>query len=167
MENDILFEETQRFKPSWILLILMCIYVPVIVILLYQSVTGKQLNDKIITNSDLLIITIAAVLIILLFQSMKMVTIIKKEGIFVRFYPFHLSYRQYSWDMIAQAFVRQYNPVAEYGGWGLRFGMFGKGKAFNVSGDKGLQLIFTDDSKLLIGTQKPDELSKVLHLLGK
>ena len=55
----------------------------------------------------------------------------------------------------------------EYGGWGLRLGLFGNGKAFNVSGDKGLQLEFTDNKKLLIGTNRPEELTETLIKIGQ
>ncbi|MDQ1088364.1 hypothetical protein [Siphonobacter sp. SORGH_AS_1065] len=57
--------------------------------------------------------------------------------------------------------------MTEYGGWGLRLGLFGKGIAFNVSGNKGLQLEFIDHKKLLIGTNKPEELTKVLSEIGQ
>ena len=68
---------------------------------------------------------------------------------------------------LTKSFVRQYSPLTEYGGWGLRLGLFGKGTAYNVSGNKGLQLEFTDKKKLLIGTNKPDELSETLNKIGQ
>jgi hypothetical protein len=46
-------------------------------------------------------------------------------------------------------------------------GLMGKGKAFNVSGNKGLQLEFNDGRKLLIGTSKPEELEAFLLQLNK
>ncbi|MEO0075774.1 MAG: hypothetical protein ABIK31_06695 [candidate division WOR-3 bacterium] len=57
--------------------------------------------------------------------------------------------------------------MTEYGGWGLRLGLFGKGTAFSVSGNKGLQLEFTDNKKLLIGTNKLDELTETLKKIGQ
>jgi hypothetical protein len=39
--------------------------------------------------------------------------------------------------------------------------------AYNISGDKGLQLEFTDNKKLLIGTNKPEELNEVLSKIGQ
>ncbi|MBK9224473.1 MAG: hypothetical protein IPO23_07190 [Flavobacterium sp.] len=70
-------------------------------------------------------------------------------------------------DKLTKSFVRQYSPLMEYGGWGLRLGLFGNGKAFNVSGDKGLQLEFTDNKKLLIGTNRPEELTETLIKIGQ
>jgi hypothetical protein len=63
--------------------------------------------------------------------------------------------------------VRRYNAIGEYGGWGVRLGLFGEGKVLSVSGDRGLQLQFLDDKKLLIGTNKPEELIKTLQQIGQ
>ena len=78
-----------------------------------------------------------------------------------------MKFKYYAWEKLKKSFVRQYSPIAEYGGWGLRYGFLGKGKAFNVSGDKGLQLEFMDNKKLLIGTSKPDELTEALKRIGQ
>jgi len=51
--------------------------------------------------------------------------------------------------------------------WWLWVGFLGKGRALNISGSQGLQLEFTDHKKLLIGTNKPEELEKVLHEIGR
>jgi len=56
-------------------------------------------------------------LLTLSFYLFKLETIIKTDGIYVRFFPFHIAYRKYDWNTISQAFVRKYNPITEYGGW--------------------------------------------------
>jgi hypothetical protein len=38
----------------------------------------------------------------------------------------------------------------------------GAGKALNVSGNMGLQIIFKDNTRLLIGTKKPETLKNVI-----
>jgi len=81
------------------------------------------------------------------------------------FFPFHLTLKKYSWDNIQRFSVRQYDPITEYGGWGFRFGFLTKGMAFNVSGNKGIQLVLKNGSRLLIGTNKPDEASETLKKL--
>jgi hypothetical protein len=62
--------------------------------------------------------------------------------------------------------VRQYNPITEYGGWNISIGLFGKGQAFNVSGNKGLQLIYDNGKKFLTGTQGPEEPEQLLKQIG-
>lgn len=57
-------------------------------------------------------------------------------------------------------FVREYKPILEYGGYGIRYSF--SGKAYNVRGKMGLQLKFKDGGKLLIGTQKMEEMEDIL-----
>ena len=118
-------------------------------------------------NGLLIFATLGVLLLSLLFVFLRLETTIKKDGIYYRFFPFQLTYRKISWDKISQSFVRQYNPITEYGGWGLRIGLFGKGQAFNVSGNKGLQLVYDNGKKFLLGTQRPDEIERVLKQLGR
>jgi hypothetical protein len=57
--------------------------------------------------------------------------------------------------------VRKYKPLLEYGGYGIRG--FGNNRALNIAGKTGLQLIFKDGRKLLIGTQKGLEMIEMLN----
>ncbi len=101
-----------------------------------------------------------ALVALFLFANLK--TEMTTAGISVRFFPFHLSAKHFSWDEISKAEVRRYDPLSEYGGWGIKGAFFSNGKAYNVSGNMGLQLEFNDGKRLLIGTQKPDEIQAKL-----
>ena len=162
MDNEILFSEKQRFKQWWLWLILLGINGLYIYGLYEQVVVGQQFGDKPMSNSGLFITYGVIFSLTILFLNFRLDTKIQIDRIYVRFFPIHLTFKHYSWDKILKSFVRLYYPIREYGVWGLRIGLFGKGKAYNVSGDKGLQLEFTDNKKLLIGTNKPDELAETL-----
>jgi hypothetical protein len=95
---------------------------------------------------------------------MRLTTRVSSDGIRVRFVPFHFKEQFYPWDSIESAQVRTYSPLREYGGWGIKYGFNGQGKVYNVSGNQGLQLIFKSGEKLLIGTQKPDEIQAAVRL---
>lgn len=167
MSNEILFTERQKFKQWWLWLILLGINGLFLFGVFKQVVGGQQFGDKPMSNAGLLIVTGFTIILTILFVNFRLDTTIKKDGIYVRFFPFHLKTKHYPWDSLTKSFVRQYSPLTEYGGWGLRLGLFGKGTAFNVSGDKGLQLEFTNNKKLLIGTNKPDELTETLNKIGQ
>jgi hypothetical protein len=167
MSNDILFTEKQKFKQWWLWLLLLGINGLFLFGVFKQVVVGQQFGDKPMSNAGLLVTAGLTILLTLLFVNFRLDTNIKKDGIYVRFFPFHFKFKHYTWESLTKSFVRQYSPVTEYGGWGLRLGLFGKGTAFNVSGDKGLQLEFTNKKKLLIGTNKPDELTETLNKLGQ
>ena len=88
-----------------------------------------------------------------------MVTAVDRAGISLRFFPF--GKEEIAFADIAEAAARSYSAVGEYGGWGVRSG--GKGKAYNVSGDRGVQLVLRNGTRLLIGSQRADELAGAIQ----
>ena len=167
MNNEILFTERQRFKQWWLWLILLGINGLFVFGIFKQVIGGQQFGDKPMSNLGLSITAGLTILLTILFVNFRLDTTIKKDGIYVRFFPFHLKFKHFAWEKLTKSFVRQYSPISEFGGWGLRFALFGKGRAFNVSGNKGLQLEFTDNKKLLIGTNKAEELAAILNEIGQ
>lgn len=167
MEQDFIFKEKQRFKQWWLWLILLGLNGFLLYGFFRQVLAGYPLGDRPMSNIGLSITALITLLLSLFFIILRLETIIKTDGIYVRFFPFHAEFKYYPWSRINRSHVRTYAPLAEYGGWGLRYGMFGKGTAFNVSGNQGLQLEFTDRKKLLIGTNKPEALSSALRQLGQ
>ena len=163
MNKEISFSETQRFKQWWLWVILIGVNALMFYGLITQVVNGNTFGNNPATNNQLLIGTGVSLVITFFILSFQLETQIKKNGIYVRLFPLQISYRFFSWNSLLKCYVKKYNPIKEYGGWGLRFGLFGKGTAYNISGDEGLQLEFTNGKKLLIGTQKPEELSEAIN----
>lgn len=58
--------------------------------------------------------------------------------------------------------VVRYRPIADYGGWGLRKGRDGE-RVYNARGDRGVRLYLADGTKLLIGSQRPEELAATIE----
>ena len=166
MKTEKLFTERQHFKQIWLWALLFSINGLFIYGLVSQVFFGQTFGDKPMSNRLLIFVTSGVLLLTLLFVFLRLDTAIQKDGVYYRFLPFQWSYKKISWDRISKSFVRQYNPITEYGGWGLRIGLFGKGQAFNVSGNKGLQLVYDNGKKFLIGTQRPEEIEQVLKQLG-
>ncbi|MFK8058720.1 MAG: hypothetical protein AB8B78_01390 [Polaribacter sp.] len=156
-----IFKEEQRFTQLWlIVLIAVSLIVPIAII---AQEYAKE-NSNITTNQFVLTLIgiLASALIIFAF---KLKTRIDEKGIHYQFFPFHFKLRVIRWSEIETASIRTYDPIGEYGGWGLKGGAFwnsGKGKAINVSGDVGIQLELKNSKKLLIGTQKKEEAINVL-----
>ena len=87
------------------------------------------------------------------------------DGILVRYMPFNSSYNVYKWEDIAELFIREYKPVREYFSWGIRIGP--RGKAFNVSGNMGFQLVFKNGRRMLIGTNDVEGLRGIVDYIRK
>ena len=90
-------------------------------------------------------------------------TTIKEDGINIIFTPF--TNFLIPFNKIKEYHIRQYRPIIEYGGWGIRVKLKGirYGKAYTVSGTTGLQINLYNGKEILIGTQKPEALIQTLN----
>lgn len=151
MENgNSLFREEQRFRQKWLWAILI--------------ISSAFLTEKVYATGNLeyIIALVVFMSVIILVIIVRLETAIEKDGIYFRFYPFHQSFRKVEWSELSYIYVRQYNSLLEYGGWGIRWSLWGNGKALSVSGNWGLQLLFKSGMKLLIGTQNPYIIKDIL-----
>jgi hypothetical protein len=96
-----------------------------------------------------------------LFFFCRLTTEVRDDGVYICFFPFHRTWRRIAFTEMKQCEVRTYRPVREYGGWGIRYG--GKGKAYNVSGDRGVQIELLNGKRLLIGSQRAEELWRAIQ----
>jgi hypothetical protein len=155
------FTETQRFRQPWLWLIIVAVDV-----LIISGILSEMQKTKSDAHTKLIFAATIESLIVVLFLILRLDTKITAEGINYRFYPFQ-RFKVIKWEEISSAHVRTYKPLGEYGGWGVRFGLRGTGMAYNVSGSQGLQLQLTNGKKILLGTQRPQELERVLIQLNK
>ena len=158
------FTETQKFKQVWLWLVIIA------VVVLEVVTNGKLLFRSHKTNEPGLIVVaifafIIPLLVALLLAIFRLETKIDETGVYYRFFPYHNKMNKIEWDNIGQIFVRKYRPIMEYGGWGVKWGL--NGRAYNVSGNMGIQIVFKDGKKLLIGTKNPEGASDVLAELTK
>jgi hypothetical protein len=167
MNQPLLFHEQQKFNQWWIWLIIIGMNILPVYGIYQQIFLGQTFGSKPMSNAGWLLFEAFVLIISLFITSLRLVTLIKQDGIYVRFYPIQTRIRAYKWEEIDKLYIREYKPIREYGGWGLRYGFFGKGKALNVSGNIGLQIEFNNGNKLLIGTNKSTVMKNVLIKLGK
>ena len=66
---------------------------------------------------------------------------------------------------IENVYPREYSPVAEYGGWGIRYGK--SGSAYNMRGNRGIQLELKNGKEFLIGTQQPEPFMQAVRSVSK
>ena len=148
------YYESQKFNKWWMRLI----FIVPVGFTLYGMFNDK-INQPIGWQMIIAPIIIAAVGTLFFFANLE--TRIDETGITIRFFPFQRVYYFVRWDEIENCEIRKYSPLMEYGGWGLRYS-FTNGKAYNVAGNKGMQLTLKNGEKFLIGTQKTKELDAYL-----
>ncbi len=157
------FSESQRFRQWWLWVILaLALIVPLILTYVGISSTHQKPEMK-----DLLIGISLPISIFVWVLLMRLDVDIDATGIKYRFVGFHFRQFEIDWNEINKAYIREYSPIKEYGGWGLRVGLGGIGKAYNVSGNIGLQLELKTGKKVLFGTQRPDDIKALLEELAR
>jgi hypothetical protein len=163
------YEEEQRFRQPWLWAIVLLGAVPLLVVFV---ISGYALVEQLLLKeahggnpaSDTALIGVAASTfvvgggVILLLYKMKLTTKVDSHRLHIVFSP--LRRRDIPLSNIAHWEARTYNPIRDYGGWGIRLGR--RGWAYNVSGDQGVELELTNGKKLLIGSQRPEELSAAI-----
>lgn len=157
------FKESQKFTQSWVIILLTISFIVTIISL--SKEWSKKLDKSLSSNLDLLLALAVFILVISFMLILKLKTRIDNEGIKYQFYPIHLKFRTITWNKIEKVYVRKYNPITEYGGWGLKGCIISRsrGTAYNVSGNIGIQLELKSGKKILIGTKQKLKAEQVLQ----
>ena len=156
-----IFKEQQRFNQLWLIILIIVSLLMPLGIILGTYIKAPESFSKLELIGIVAIILITPCIIFMF----KLNTRIDEKGIHYKFFPFHLNYKFIKWNDLNNAYVRTYDALTEYGGWGLKGGLLwkkSKGIAINVSGNIGIQLELKNGKKLLIGTQKLQEAKQVL-----
>jgi len=168
-ENDVIFREQQKFN-LWLALVIACSMALAVVIASFALLQMLSQHPLQIWTMILLIIgrMLLPVGFGIFFFIYKLEIEVNSDGLHVRSFPFHVRYRKIPAEDLSECYARTYRPIREYGGWGIRYGFRKRsGKAYNMSGNKGVQLIFKNGKRLLIGSQKPDELAEAIESIMK
>lgn len=155
-----LFKETQKFDQWWLKLILVSVSIATLLPLYMMYREDTFVNESSWVVFLLTGITFAAIILVLV---LRLVTKINAQGIQYRFFPF--PEYQIPWRDIEKCYVREYSPLKEFGGWGIRFGL--NGRAFNVKGNIGIQVVLKSGKKILFGTQNETEAERVIEACFK
>ncbi|WP_177761203.1 hypothetical protein [Flavobacterium sp. I3-2] len=151
-----LFTEKQYFKQIWLWAIIL-ITTPISIL--------PIVNSSEVNLVSLLICLVPTLLIIILFLVMNLKTSINQKSIDIQFFPFIRKPKSFLWDDIQKIELKKYQPLVEYGGWGIRG--LGDDKAYNIKGNIGLKLFLKNGKKVMIGTQNPKNLNKVIAEICK
>ena len=156
------FREEQKFQQVWVWLIVLGIAALVWYSAIQQIVLRRPFGDRPAPDTLLIIFWLLfGIGLPLLMLSAKLVTEVRSDGIYIRFVPFHFSFHKIPLEEVKSFEVRKYNALREYGGWGIRYGP--QGKAYNVGGNRGMQLELADGKRVLIGSQRPEEFLAALQ----
>jgi hypothetical protein len=149
------FVERQRFTQPWLWGLLLGVAALFSYGAFRQLVQGVPWGTKPASDPVLFVVwLLTAVALPALFALSHLRTEVRTDGIRIRFFPFHVRPRVWTWETIAHVEAREYSPLGEFGGWGIRLGF--RGWAYNVAGNQGIEITFRAGHRFLVGTQDPD-----------
>ena len=161
-ETEILFEEIQQFTKAsvrdFIKVLMGVVFITLIISLVVQK--GRMTD-----YNRLLIILLPLLFVINTILGSKLITQIRTNGIYVHFPTWQPRVSIYNWADIAEIFVRDYGAMREFMGWGIRYAPGKMG--YIVAGTSCIEIVFKNGNKILITTQRPDEVNEVLRRIEK
>ena len=152
-----IYKERQKFNQFWLWLILIGLGLIPIYGIYKQLILGEQFGNTPLSDLELIILTVFIFALIALFAIIRLDTEINENEIRVHFFPFIK--RHVNWEDVKSAEEIKYRFV---GGWGIRFSTK-YGTVYNIKGNKGLAIKLKNGKKILIGTQKEEELKKIVE----
>ena len=159
-----LFTEVQRYRRVWMWILIGLSFVALALVAMVQWVYLPITEEYWLSLSSLALLELMTLLLAVLVHQAHLVTTIDDQGIQFRLFPFQWFYQQINWQDVEEVYIREYDAITEYGGWGVKYGQ--PGKSYTISGRFGIQLVLADERRILIGTHRPIELEQlILRLL--
>lgn len=149
------FVEVQKMKQNRVAMVSMFL-IPVALVgaIFAVNAQGPDPGGVLPMVIGLLVMIIVAVVYFLL----NLTVSVDPDKLRIRFRPF--TGEEIAYSEIESAEAVTYRPLRDYGGWGIRYGR--GGRALNVSGDKGVQLVMKGGERLLLGSLRPMELAAAI-----
>ena len=164
--NQVIFKEIQSVRSQWIWGLVL---IPIVVCLygmIQQLIFKKTWGNNPMSDTGLLIVGLIVIIGLPLFMFLNRLEIqVSSYGVYYRYRPFHFQYQRIPKENLVSYQIVHYQPLRDYGGWGIRYGKYGK--AYTLSGDIGVQLVTIDQKKILLGTLRPEDMQKALDSILK
>jgi hypothetical protein len=157
--SDALFSEQQQFRQPWLWALITGIDVVVLFGMWEEYADTNAVDFAALPQNELWGLAIGLIALVgipLLMWYTQLSVELFTDGVRIVFRPFFVR-RTIALNDIAEAAVRDYRPIREYGGWGIRWRPH-KGMVYSVSGNRGVQIALKNGNKILIGSRQPEAL---------
>lgn len=159
METEVRFREVQEYRQPWLWALLAVR--PLLV------VVGWLRGNR--SRSDVLRELAGFAGVALLLGRTRLTTEVRDDlsasegssqaersgGVYLKFEPFHRSFKRIPFSDLADVRATGYSPL-RYGGWGFRWSP--RGVAYTVSGKSGVRFERASGKSVFVGSDRPDEL---------
>jgi len=153
------YKETQHIRIWWMWASLAAMNILFVYIFIQQVILHKPFGRTPLPDSTIVLLLVIGLGLLAFCSLISFKMRIDDVGIHYKYLPFYVKYTTITWYNVSDAYVRDYNPLYEYGGWGIKGSA--KNKSLSVSGKTGLQLVLRDGKRLMLGTRHPVEVKAI------
>jgi len=155
-----LYHEEQHFRQWWLWVLVVGLAALGWWSLVQQILLGRPFGDNPAPDWGVWLLWLALGVGLPLFCArLELVLEVTTQEVLIWYRP--LSRRVIALDEIERLEVRTYSPIGEYGGWGIK-GWSRKKIAYNISGHRGVDLTLRDGRRVMLGSQRADELAEAI-----
>jgi hypothetical protein len=110
-------------------------------------------------------VAVAPIAIMLFLTAVRLKTSADDVHVTARIWP--LPAAQWKYSDIQKVEEIEYSPMADFGGWGIRFGL--GGKIYSMRGNRAVKLSLSSGKIVYLGTQEPSALASEIrtHLAAR
>ncbi|MBP2146090.1 hypothetical protein J2129_001544 [Methanofollis sp. W23] len=156
--TEVRYREVQHFTSPWLWGLLIFIAGLIWWGAVQQLVLGIPFGNNPASDEGIAVVAlIFGILFPLFFVVTNLTLEVRDDGIYYRFFPFHLRFRAIPWEEITRLEACTYRPFAEFGGWGIRWGGL-RQRGYSTGGNRGVRVYRRDGEMVLLGTCDPAAL---------
>ena len=156
-KEPILFTEVQALRQWHVRVVLAFPPAAVLFITCRQIVWHKPWGSPPPSNGSLIFLCVLLVAVYFRLVTVKLVTELRRGEVAVGLRGLWKR-RRIPLDQVQKAEAVTYDPVAEFGGYGIRSSQ--RGKAYIARGSAGVELLLKNGNRVLIGSQVAEELAR-------
>jgi hypothetical protein len=158
--SEPLFYEVQGLPLGRLGILLAIPPLAMLLLLVWEVILGHPWGTKPLSNASLIGWTVFLWLVYLRLVTVRLVTDVRSGQVTVSMRGFWRE-RHIPLHEIRSAKVVAYDPVRDYGGYGIRIA---RGvKAYIASGNRGVRLDLVNSGAVLIGSEHPEDLASVIN----
>jgi hypothetical protein len=158
----IVFHEEQAFRQWHAMLVLAMPPAALIFVTVRQLVWHHPRGTPPVSNGGLLFLAVLLVLVYVRLITVRLVTELRPKEITVGLRGLGRK-RKIPLNSVRTARAVEYDPIRDFGGYGIRSGL--RGRAYIARGNRGVELELQDEHKVLIGSQDPARLVRQIAAL--
>ncbi|EJN60515.1 hypothetical protein [Halogranum rubrum] len=155
MSTEAVYREVQRFRRP-------TLWVVVVATALVFLAFGVS---EATTLAGQLLCLFTAVGLVAGFAAMRLTTEVTNEGVVVSFPPFRVT-QHIPFEEIQRVERHVYHPATPLGHWGIHVGLDDQ-RSFNIGGNEGVELVYGENQRLVVGSTQPSELVDVIRRMQR